>query len=654
MVYSNDSLLVSVSFYNRSDDSLINRVQGLSGERFSVLWSDLSYNTTYWWYVVVLDPYSRIKTTSDVFKFKTINEGASSNNAPYKPTDPNPINNKINVDLNATLSVFVSDPDGDDLSINFYDADSDTLVGSASAISGTRCSIIWYNLDPETQYSWYATVSDSEYSNTSNIFTFTTKTSEKTVNNPPNSPDNPNPKNDASGVSINPALSVDISDPDDDTLTAYFYNAENHSLIGSVSAQSNSRVSVVWPGLEYETAYSWYVSVSDSNYSTNSSIFSFKTKNKTTTEKNSPYKPLSPVPYNGAIDVEINASLNIFVFDPDGDDLTVSFYNASDDSLIGTKSVKSGDTASVIWSNLDYGTTYTWYVKVNDSEFENTSEVFSFTTKNKHIDAEEYGWIIGIVEIKYNDSIIPATKAKICIYQENSTTPLNCVTSDEYGVFLLPKIKPGSYAVQATREKWSSNKSLISVNKNQSKYISLRIPVDKNRYNVEKAIEKGDIGGELMIEQKEKNVYDHELVIYKNISMTPVELSKGYISILLNGDEKTLGKTIVITVDKYLFGNSNEIIVEYDGDAISMADDVNDIFNPNDDGSHAEYLITKGSQATQILISIPHFSQHEIKIYNAAEALERSYNKNTVLMYFLSCAILSIIILSVLYVTGRW
>ncbi|MCD6478025.1 MAG: PKD domain-containing protein, partial [Candidatus Aenigmarchaeota archaeon] len=77
---------------------------------------------------------------------------------------------------------------------------------------------------------------------------------------------------------------------------------------------------------------------------------------------NPPNKPINPSPSNGATGISTSPTLSVSVSDPDGDSMDVSFYDASDDSLIGTDSgVSSGSTASITWSDLSEGTTYSWY-----------------------------------------------------------------------------------------------------------------------------------------------------------------------------------------------------------------------------------------------------------------------------------------------------
>jgi len=87
-----------------------------------------------------------------------------------------------------------------------------------------------------------------------------------------------------------------------------------------------------------------------------------------------------PSPYNGSVDV-ISKTISTQVHDPDGDSMTVYFYDASDDSLIGTDTgVSNGSIASVEWSSLVSDTQYSWYAIANDSTEETQSPIWSFET----------------------------------------------------------------------------------------------------------------------------------------------------------------------------------------------------------------------------------------------------------------------------------
>jgi len=94
-----------------------------------------------------------------------------------------------------------------------------------------------------------------------------------------------------------------------------------------------------------------------------------------------PNAPTNPTPSNGASDVSTDPALSVDVVDSDGDSMDVSFYNDSDDSLIGIDfSVASGGTASVSWADLSTNTVYSWYAVVDDGDSITTSSTWSFTT----------------------------------------------------------------------------------------------------------------------------------------------------------------------------------------------------------------------------------------------------------------------------------
>ena len=102
--------------------------------------------------------------------------GEVVNNKPYKPVNPNPENLEENISVDPLLSVYIEDPDGDLLDVDFFNASDDSLIGSLTGrASDTRAEINWNDLDYETVYSWYVVVDDGEYTNTSDVFTFKTK-----------------------------------------------------------------------------------------------------------------------------------------------------------------------------------------------------------------------------------------------------------------------------------------------------------------------------------------------------------------------------------------------------------------------------------------------------------------------------------------------
>jgi PKD repeat protein len=92
---------------------------------------------------------------------------------------------------------------------------------------------------------------------------------------------------------------------------------------------------------------------------------------------------VAPTP-SGKTGVGINPTLKVKATDSEGDTMTVTFYDASDDSIIGTdSSVSNGSTASFKWSGRNYTTTYSWYAIANDGQDSPQSSTWTFTTKDE-------------------------------------------------------------------------------------------------------------------------------------------------------------------------------------------------------------------------------------------------------------------------------
>ncbi len=95
-----------------------------------------------------------------------------------------------------------------------------------------------------------------------------------------------------------------------------------------------------------------------------------------------PNRPDNPNPVQNAENVELPVELSVEVSDPDGNSMRVTFYDASDDSVIGVdENVLDGGRATVKWDNLCEGKKYSWYAVADDDIFTTQSRAFSFTTK---------------------------------------------------------------------------------------------------------------------------------------------------------------------------------------------------------------------------------------------------------------------------------
>ena len=385
-VFDVDGNDLTITFYDASDDSVINTdiVTGGSGT-VSVVWSGLLPGSTYSWYATADDGLNM--NQSATWSFIT-------NHVPNEPTNPSPSDGATDVNYNPTLSVDVSDDDGDDLTMTFYDASDDSVINTDSVLGGSgTASASWSGLLSETTYSWYAIADDGLNINQSAVWSFTT-------GHMPNEPTNPSPSDGATDIDYSPTLSVDVSDDDGDDLTIIFYDASDDSEIDTdIVSGGSGTASVTWSELSPGTSYSWYVTVDDGLSTTQSGTWSFTTNLV-------PNEPINPSPSDGSPGISYNPTLSVDVSDDDGDDLTVSFYDASDDSVIDTDSVLGGSgTASVSWSGLSAGTTHSWYATAGDGLSIAQSSTWSFVTNHAPNEPTNPTPNDGDIEVDYNPTL---------------------------------------------------------------------------------------------------------------------------------------------------------------------------------------------------------------------------------------------------------
>ena len=140
------------------------------------------------------------------------------------------------------------------------------------------------------------------------------------------------------------------------------------------------------------------------------------------TNNTPPNQPIDPIPFDGEIMVNMNPTLSVLVSDPNSDIMTVEFYDASDDSLIGTDMfVESGERAYIIWNGLLSYTNYSWYAIVSDGVDTSTSATWSFETWDEADDDTmlsilSSGW--NMISIPYCQSF---DKSGILVSNDNDT-----------------------------------------------------------------------------------------------------------------------------------------------------------------------------------------------------------------------------------------
>jgi len=180
------------------------------------------------------------------------------NAPPYPPSNPDPYDGEIDVDLNPVLYWECEDPDGDPLSFDIYfgTTPNPPLVEQDYPYMFYEPGI----LNPSTTYYWKVVARDTNGAVSEGpLWSFTTRS---TWNNPPDQPSNPNPSDGETNVSIHPILSWSCSDPDGDPLTydIYFGTSSDPPLV-----ESNHVGRSYEPGdLEYDTTYYWRIVARDS------------------------------------------------------------------------------------------------------------------------------------------------------------------------------------------------------------------------------------------------------------------------------------------------------------------------------------------------------------------------------------------------------
>lgn len=96
-----------------------------------------------------------------------------------------------------------------------------------------------------------------------------------------------------------------------------------------------------------------------------------------------PMKPSDPSPADNVDNVGLKITLTVKAIDPDSKLLDVYFYNAVNDTYLGrAQNVLNGINASFSMT-LAFDTTFAWYAIANDSQLENRSDIWFFTTKER-------------------------------------------------------------------------------------------------------------------------------------------------------------------------------------------------------------------------------------------------------------------------------
>lgn len=342
-VFDPDDDTLQVFFYDAVHHTLIGQDMNVpSGGTASVTWSNLSYATSYMWYVNVSDGTHTVRSATWQFTTRSIPQ--------------------------YTLTMLSEPPEGGSVLASPLGG----VYTEGTTVSLTAVPLTGYRFD-----HWSGAASGSD------IHITVRMNGNKQVvahfvphNNPPDIPVVFSPENGSTVYQQNVTLSVVVSDPDGDTMNASFYRADDDSLIGTVrNVPSGATASAEWLNLSFNTTYAWYVTLRDAYGETTSPIQHF------TVADNRPPSIILVSPLSGTTISGTSPSLRVRVNDPDNDTITVYFYDASSETMIGVVTPLSpGATATLTWNHLEPDATFSWYVIASDGVHTNRSATWQFST----------------------------------------------------------------------------------------------------------------------------------------------------------------------------------------------------------------------------------------------------------------------------------
>lgn len=393
---------VNVSLrYRESDEDGWNQTEpeGKSDEgEFDIDLDDLDAGTTYE-YKTVVEWYDSdgevVESNGTVLNFDTYSyPSVETEEASDIDEDSATLNSYIEhagVEDDDSLIYFRYGTDEDDLD---SETDEETDLESDSDFSYELD-----DLDPDTEYyyeaviEWYETLDPEQDENVSEggVESFVTDEEDEDED----EDDDEDDDDDDNGLpSIGPYVSVDtleVEDIDYDTATlvgevtdlddveevnVYFrYREEDDDEWDSSSGENLDDEDVFEQtvyNLDYDTDYEYKAVAEWENDTATGDIEEFSTIRLAPSIDD-------PEPEDGAIDLDTDVTLSVELIHAHDDEMDVTFIDAGDNSIIDQFDDVE-DEVSTTWSDLDYGTSYEWYVEVNDGYETVTSDTWEFDT----------------------------------------------------------------------------------------------------------------------------------------------------------------------------------------------------------------------------------------------------------------------------------
>ncbi len=295
----------------------------------------------------VIDWGSRNKITSEFYMDLKDTNHASSNNAPYEPSNPTPSHNSKSEDINVDLSWSGGDPEDDPVEYDIYFAKNNDPSYIATT---SKTSYDLSTLEYDQEYFWKIVARDDNGNTIDGpLWTFSTK-KEPTDNMPPYKPSNPSPFDGANKCFIAMNLGWDGGDPDGDTVTYDVYLGKNKPLIEDDLLIRNIEYDSWFSGiLDKNTQYYWkVVAYDDKGQTTEGDTWEFKTM-KSLPENEIPSTPVITGPQK--IKSGENKEYNIVSEDQEDDEIYYVIITFCDGRIVNEPIVVVGNSGETVSFN---------------------------------------------------------------------------------------------------------------------------------------------------------------------------------------------------------------------------------------------------------------------------------------------------------------
>lgn len=310
--------------------------------------------------------------------------------------------NSSNVQFrNVDLEVTIKDSNNDSVNVTFYDASNDLKLYNKFNVSDTAreksITYTWKNLNYSETYKWYVNATDGINETKSPIWSFKIEEDEEYEKERRNGGSPPWPPRintlNATQITNNSTTihgKVFFLDKRHEEVKAWFEYKEkegNWTQTQEKTIESTQKFSEKLEKLRKNTTYEFRAVIKAGGHRRKGETLQFTTLRKIPSKI--PPEIILNSPEDGETKVSTSPILNVTVTNEKKNIMNVTFYDASNNKIYTEKNVSSGKNVVYVWENLEYNTTYEWYVEVTDNYNTTRSSIWRFITQEEEKEIKE-------------------------------------------------------------------------------------------------------------------------------------------------------------------------------------------------------------------------------------------------------------------------